>query len=449
MGHQTRIVTNADELQDAVKCGDAHITVKGKIHGMPMLALQPGQTLKSGILYFGARGVQLSRDNTLSDITIRTSEAERAILNDTGVPDLGTLTLHNVCTTGQVALLIDSSTCSGHVHVENLNIEHADLRGRAERPHAYGVDAMQGAFTLWNKHTDDVTITAELLNISAGSAESPVRGSGVFVGGQGNPDGTPEGGRVQVTRLTTGKIHTDGGIPENTPDLISGGVFVIYGTWVERVENIGAVTTYGPNDMVLDNWGNVREWIVHAPIVSRGPSGIGFVQFYEIGSLEVKTPIETFGSGARGFNLYSGSLQEASFHSITTHGDGSVGIQIGRDLLRLSVQGDVTTHGSEGDSLVKGKVLKLKAYALSVLEGGHIGELRIGGALRTTGQGVVTLIVQGRIDRLDVQKGIHALGPHSDAVVIEGGDVPLEGLKIAACDGERIRIQQSEKEEHK
>jgi hypothetical protein len=55
---------------------------------------------------------------------------------------------------------------------------------------------MQGAFTLWNTHTDDVTISAELLNISAGSAEAPVRGSGVFVGGQGNPDGTPKGGRV-------------------------------------------------------------------------------------------------------------------------------------------------------------------------------------------------------------------------------------------------------------
>jgi hypothetical protein len=53
---------------------------------MPMLALQPGQTLTGGTLYFGARGVQLSRDNTLSDITIRTSEVERAILNDTGVP---------------------------------------------------------------------------------------------------------------------------------------------------------------------------------------------------------------------------------------------------------------------------------------------------------------------------------------------------------------------------
>lgn len=115
--------------------------------------------------------------------------------------------------------------------------------------------------------------------------------------------------------------------------------------------------------MVLDNWGNVCEWIARAPIVSRGTSGIGFVQFNEIGSLQVEAPIETFGRGARGFNLYDGSLQEASFRSITTHGNGSVGIQISRDLQRLSIQDNVATYGGEGESLVKGKVLKLKAYA--------------------------------------------------------------------------------------
>ncbi|HEX6605549.1 MAG TPA: hypothetical protein VF276_01425 [Chloroflexia bacterium] len=442
MEQQTQVVTNADELQDAVKRGVAHITVEGEIRGMPMLALQPGQTLTGGTLYFGASGVQLSRDNTLSDITIRTSETERAILNDTGVTDLGTLTLHNVRTTGQVALLLGGATRGGHVRVENLHIERADVRGRAVRPHAYGVDAMQGAFTLWNTHTQNVVITAELLNLSAGSVESPVRGSGVFVGGQGQPDGTPEGGRVQVKLLTTGEIHADGGIAENTPDLISGGVFVIYGAFVEHVENLGAVTTYGPNDMVLDNWGNVREWIARAPVVSRGTSGIGFVQFGEIGSVRVEAPIETFGKGARGFNLYAGNLQDAAFHSINTHADGAVGIQVSRDLPRLSVEGDVTTQGGESDSLVKGKVIKLKAYAVSVQPGGQIGELSVGGELSTEGQEVVTLQVQGKIDRLDVRGGIHALGEHSDAVMIEGGDVPLEGTKITARDGERIRVSQ-------
>jgi hypothetical protein len=79
-------------------------------------------------------------------------------------------------------------------------------------------------------------------------------------------------------------------------------------------------------------------------------------------------------------NISPNKIEYASFHSITTHGDGSVGIQINRDLQRLTIQDDVTTHGREKESLVKGKVLKLKAYALSVLKNGHFGELSVGGS---------------------------------------------------------------------
>jgi hypothetical protein len=60
-----------------------------------------------------------------------------------------------------------------------------------------------------------------------------------------------------------------------TPDLISGGMFVIYSGEVDDVVNEGPVTTYGPNDMVLDNWGSARRWTARAPVTSRGSSGIG------------------------------------------------------------------------------------------------------------------------------------------------------------------------------
>ena len=48
------------------------------------------------------------------------------------------------------------------------------------------------------------------------------------------------------------------------------------------------------------------------PITSHGPSGIGFVNFGDIGTLTVRAPIQTYGKGARGFNLYDGSLQKRS-----------------------------------------------------------------------------------------------------------------------------------------
>jgi hypothetical protein len=64
--------------------------------------------------------------------------------------------------------------------------------------------------------------------------------------------------------------------------------------------------------MVLDNWGTVDRWIAEEKITSRGPSGIGFVNFGTINSLQVNAPIETFGHGARGFNVYTGSVKDAA-----------------------------------------------------------------------------------------------------------------------------------------
>jgi hypothetical protein len=71
--------------------------------------------------------------------------------------------------------------------------------------------------------------------------------------------------------------------------------------------------------MVLDNWGKVGSWTAKAPITSRGPSGIGFVNFGDLGTLMVDAQIETFGLGARGFNVYDGSLDSATFESIATY----------------------------------------------------------------------------------------------------------------------------------
>jgi hypothetical protein len=72
------------------------------------------------------------------------------------------------------------------VRVAGLKVLSADVRGRVDRPRGFGVETLQGAFTLWNLQPDaKVDVTAELLDIAAGTAERPVRGSGIFVGGDG------------------------------------------------------------------------------------------------------------------------------------------------------------------------------------------------------------------------------------------------------------------------
>jgi hypothetical protein len=106
-------------------------------------------------------------------------------------------------------------------------------------------------------------ISADLVGISVGRDGAPVRGSGVFISGAGDTSG-----RLIARRLETGTVYSDGGIPPGTPDCISGGVFVIHGAFADSVRNRGPVTTYGANDMVLDNW---VSWTGGLKVPSSGP----------------------------------------------------------------------------------------------------------------------------------------------------------------------------------
>ena len=272
----------------------------------------------------GQDGLQLSADNTVENLQIATDPERRALFNDTSVESLGRLHLRQLRIQGTVRLLACEHVRHGHVEAEEIDIVAADARRFDSRPKGFGVEVVPGAFTLWNQQSDpSVAITATLTGLSAGRAGAPVRGSGIFVSGAGE-----QGGRLIVDRLETGPVFSDGGIAPGTPDRISGGVFTVHGAFVGQVRNHGPVTTYGPNDMVLDNWGTVDHWISDKAITSFGPSGIGFVNFGTVNRLEVNEPIETFGRGARGFNVYAGTVHAAIFERVVTHADGAVGIQI-------------------------------------------------------------------------------------------------------------------------
>ncbi|MFF4820338.1 hypothetical protein ACFY2K_37850 [Kitasatospora sp. NPDC001309] len=429
-------VSTAAQLAAAIhECAPA-IHVDTVICGMPMLTLPPGTRLRGGTIEFGAKGVRLTQGNTLEDVTIRTPEHETAILNDTTVTTLGTLTLRRVRTSGQVLLLARDAVRSGHVHVEDLTVEAADLRGRTDSPHGFGVDTLQGAFTLWNQQPDPGTeITAELLDISAGSATHPVRGSGIFLGGHADQDAAVPGGTTRVTTLRTGQIHTDGGIRPGTPDLISGAVFLSFGAVVDEVLNTGTITTHGANDMALDNWGRARSWTATATITTYGPSGIGFVNFGDLDRLDVRAPITTHGTGARGFNFYDGTLRHASFDSIATTGDGAIGIQVSRDLPQLDVRGDLTTSGGTGTSLVRGEQVQLQATALSIKQGGRIGRVTVGGRIATSGDDLTTVTVDGELDAIRAGGGIRATGRCADAVHTRGEGTELADVVLTAADG--------------
>lgn len=412
-------VSTANELHVATRDSSVQsIIIHGHIAGSPSFRLAPGQSLRgegeqAAITFANdADGLQLSIDNSIRDISLHTAPEKRAIYNDTSVATLGHIEIHRVVTTGRVQILAREHVRGGHVEVRGLDIVAADARGESDRPHGYGVYVLQGAFTLWNMQPDDdVVITADLIGISVGRSEAPALGSGIFVSGAGDT-----GGRLVVRQLITDAVFSDGKIPPGTPDQITGGVFTVYGAHVDLVRNRLPVVTYGVNDMALDNWGVVDQWIADDPITSHGPSGIGFVNFGSVNELLVNAPIETFGQGARGFNVYTGTVNRAEFDRIVTHGDGSVGIQISQPVGSIIVHRGIETFGGTGQSLVKGVVTTLTAIGLSVKPGGSARDIDISGGLKTHGAGVAPIEQHGAIESLRITGGCVAADSGFDTI---------------------------------
>ena len=398
-------MATASELESAALDPQVgRIFVAADIEGSASIRLQPGQHLlcdEATVLRFapGQDGVELTSDNLVRGLDLVTDPRRRALFNAEDVETLGSLRLDGLRIRGCVRILVRGQVRSGHVEARDIHVAEADARHFGERPSGFGVEVVPGAFTLWNLQEDEaVVITANLTGISAGRADAPVRGSGVFVGGF-SADG---GGRLRVSRLETGEIHSHGGIAEGTADRISGGVFTVHGAVVESVRNAGTVTTYGPNDMVLDNWGRVERWVAEAPIASHGPSAIGFVNFGTIGELRALAPIETYGTGARGLNVYAGTIETTDLERVATKGDGAVGIQISQPIGRLTVRRGIETAGGTGMSLVKGVMTRLSAIPLSIKPGGSARFISISGGLVALGEGVPRIEFEGEVDELTI-----------------------------------------------
>lgn len=210
---QPTFVTDAKELTSATNNKNLNdIIVSADIADLPSLRLIPGQTLRSSpdrhvVLSFPTEdGLEVTTDNSIIDLDIRVTPTHHAIWNDRTVNSLGTLVIQFVETIGSVQILASNKVRSGRVEVDGLDIRYADTRAERERPQAYGVSVLQGAFTLWNLQPDhDDVVSADLVNLSAGRLGTPVLGGGIFVAGEGN-----KGGRLRVERLQTKAVYGDG-----------------------------------------------------------------------------------------------------------------------------------------------------------------------------------------------------------------------------------------------
>lgn len=406
------------------------------------IALPPGFLLTgrdkdSCILSFSnGDGVGLTADNRIENLTVMATPAARAIYTQTGLPDMGNIALNDLSVTGQVSIIVRGGTKNLNLTVDKLHIAACDCRRYSEQPQKYGVNVYQGALTVYNFNGDtDSRILASLTNITAGSRNAPVIGSGVFVSGFSD-----NGGWVELEKLTTGAVYSNGMLPYGTADIITAGIFIVYGVRAKLVEHFGEIVTYGVNDMVLDTWGTVENWLAHAQVVSYGPSGIGFVNFGTVDNFVAEKEVVTHGLGARGFNQYDGTVRRARFHSIETFGSGSIGVQVSKPVGTIVVEKGITTHGSVGNTLVKGVNMMLPAEAFSVKPGGVVERLDVGGDLTTHGANVTTYAVEGgKVNAIDIKGRVLANGEKSDAVLVsKGGSTPLTNVRALSKAGKNL-----------
>lgn len=354
--------------------------------------LQPGVTLKGKSQDIELSGDQpligLTKNNMIQDLTLRTRRDKEAIFFDEANL-AGGFHLKNVRTHGAISFISRQAKEDIEVNIENVHVIDADVTHKKEGPEGYGVTVIQGALTVWNQ-APHIQFNTQIKDVSVGEEGKPVNGSGVFVSGT-------DDAAIYSNLITTKNIYTNGLLEQGTFDRISGGVFTVTNAHVDRVENHGITKTYGFNDMVLDNWGDVQEWIVQGEVLSEGTSAIGFVNFGYIKKLDIQAPIKTVGTGARGINNYDGTIENLSLQSIETQGDGAIGIQISKPVGKITVYQDIITHGGTGESLVKGEIKQLSAIGISILEGAEVERLEVKGNVYTRGKNISPIQNEGNV----------------------------------------------------
>lgn len=389
-------VANLSALEEALNNGEKDIKITQSFLVPYSIHLSKGVSISGSnekeilISFSRGDGFSLEGDNKITNLAIQTNQDQRAIFINSNFEDLGEIELSSLIITGQVQILTRRPQKKLNLTIHDLDIVSADTRIAAEKPLAYGVSVYQGALTIYNYNQDpESLITTKIEGVKIGREKAPVIGTGIFIGGFGY-----DGGKVEVEYLRTNAVYSNGMIPFGQPTLITAGVFIISGAHAKKIDSVGPITTYGVNDMVIDVWGEVDDWICFENIQSYGTSGIGFVNFGTVHNFIAKKPIETYGSGARGFNQYDGTIHNAEFDSIITYGDGSIGMQFSKPVGHIKINNHLKTFGTTGESLVKGQIQKLDATALSIKAQGEIKDFYIGGDIQTHGKNILALSIE-------------------------------------------------------
>jgi hypothetical protein len=111
---------------------------------------------------------------------------------------------------------------------------------------------------------------------------------------------------------------------------------------------------------------------------------------------------------------------------------------VSKPLPILEISGDLTTEGGEGQSLVKGVQVSLKAIALSIKPSVDVGASRVGGQVRTSGDNVITVEIDGDVRGIELAGGVVTNGTNSDAIHTRSNVPGLDEVSIHTANGQDI-----------
>jgi ABC-type polysaccharide/polyol phosphate transport system ATPase subunit len=80
----------------------------------------------------------------------------------------------------------------------------------------------------------------------------------------------------------------------------------------------------------------------------------------------------------------------------------------------------------------------LKAIALSIKRGTDVGTISVGGQVRTTGDNVITVEIDGEVGQIEIAGGVVADASNSDAIHVRGDIAGLDRLSANAVNEEAL-----------
>jgi hypothetical protein len=375
-------VSTVPDLLTALAAKSCQVRVSGVLHRVPGLQLLPGQALIGGAggadaLNFAADtdGIAVTANNSVSQLTLKTDPTARCLYLASRRTDAnrGTIALADLQATGQLQFLFDDSTQAARLEIARVHVTAADTRHRRLRPVGNGVQCLQGAVTVWNRAQQENELEVAIDTLSIGSAGTRrVMGSGLMVSGLGSSGG----GRVRLKPASLGAIHIDSGLRRGSRATICGGVFILFGVDVERIDCAGSQVSHGPNAVPIDNWGSVQTWCVEGDITTHGPNAVAVVNAGVLRKLDIRGRIDTYGDGARGCAIY-GPTGECHVRAICTRGKAATGVQICDVLEYLSVERGIEIRGKAGTAMVKGQLVNMNADGIHLEAGGRLSQSKI------------------------------------------------------------------------